>query len=61
MPNSDNFLVVAKTLVEKDQNSCSVYIYMYVCMYKTGTNYLLPNQLKISQQEQNIRPISNLA
>ena len=26
MPNSDDFLVVAKTLVTKDQNSCSVYM-----------------------------------
>ena len=26
MPNSDDFLVVAKILVAKDQNSCSVTI-----------------------------------
>ena len=35
MPNSDDFLVIAKTLVAKDQNSCSI------CMdtFKNNHNY----------------------
>ena len=43
MPNSDDFLVVAKILVAKDQNSCSI-LHVYKIFRKLNTNSYVIDQ-----------------